>query len=239
MKKSLLAIFIWMGILLSACGQAGVSSPQPDIMTAAALTVQAALATKPISSPTTITSTSVPLASPTSSNPPVLSVGEVTDCRSGPSPDYERVTQLQPGQEIQITGFYPPNYWVVNFQEGTCWIEVNFATPSGSYQTVPTVTAPSTPIGDVPKAPSFPQNGWSFFCSGNNQIDVTFNWNDNADNETGYRIVRNDKVVAELPANTSTFSESTTLDKDQSLTYRIEAYNLIGSTSTSSVTIKC
>src|SRR6266540_3171745 len=129
MKKSLLAIFICVGIFLSACGQAGVSSPQPDIMTAAALTVQAALATKPISSPTTITSTSVPLASPTSSNPPVLSVGEVTDCRSGPSPDYERVTQLQPGQEIQITGFYPPNYWVVNFQEGTCWIEVNFATP--------------------------------------------------------------------------------------------------------------
>lgn len=244
MKKRMLAIFIGVVIFLSSCGQPGVASPPPDVMTAAALTVQAALGTQPIASPTSPiakTNTSVPLASqtPASSTPPVLSVGEATDCRTGPSPEYELVTQLQPGQEIQITGFYPPNYWVVNSQEGTCWIEVNFATPSGSYQTVPTVTAPPKPIGEAPKAPSFPQNGWSYFCSGNNQIDVTFNWNDNADNETGYRIVRNDKVVAELPANSRTFTESTTLEPDQSLTYRIEAYNLTGSASTSTVTIKC
>jgi hypothetical protein len=140
---------------------------------------------------------------------------------------------------VEIVGYFPPSYWVVNSPAGNCWISAEFVTPSGSFQAVPTVTAPPTPDGGAPKAPSFPQNGWSYVCPSFGQIDVTFNWNDNADNETGYRIYRNDEVIEELPANSRTFSESVTIQPGQSLTYRIEAYNLIGKASTPGVVIQC
>jgi uncharacterized protein YraI len=240
MKKSLLAILVLAGMILS-CSLPGSTPSQSDVMTAAALTVQAVIATKPMPSQTSVSSsvTNAPLATPTESAPPLITVSEVTNCRSGPSQDYERVTQIQPGQQVGIVGYFPPSYWVVNSSAGNCWISAEFVTPSGSYQAVPTVTAPPTPDGDAPKAPTFPRNGWSYVCPSFSQIDVTFNWNDNADNETGYRIYRNDEVVAELPANSKTFSESVTIQPGQILTYRIEVYNLLGKSSTPAVVIQC
>ena len=239
MKKSLLAIFITAGMILS-CSLPGNAPSQSDMMTAAALTVQAAIATKPL--PSQIAATNppdIPQATSTESAPPFISVSEVTNCRGGPSQDYERVTQIQPGHSVEIVGYFPPSYWVVNSPAGNCWISAEFVTPSGSFQAVPTVTAPPTPNGGAPKAPSFPQNGWSYVCPRFGQIDVTFNWNDNADNETGYRIYRNDEVIEELPANSRTFSESVAVQPGQSLTYRIEAYNLLGKASAPAVIIQC
>jgi uncharacterized protein YraI len=213
-------------------------------MTAAALTVQAAIATKPLPTGPRQTSTpnidpSTPLASPTESAPPLLSVSDLTNCRSGPSQDYERVTQIQPGQQVEIIGSFLPGFWLVSSPEGECWVAAEFVTPSGNYQAVPTVTAPATPEGDAPRGPSFPQNGWSYVCPAIGQIDVTFNWNDNAGNETGYRIYRNEEIVAELPADTRTFSDSATIEPGETLTYRIEAYNPAGKASSPSVAIKC
>jgi len=104
---------------------------------------------------------------------------------------------------------------------------------------VPTVTAPPTPTGNAPEAPTFPKNGWSYYCFGTGQADVTLNWNDKADNETGYRILRNGEVIAELPANSTSFSESITLLSGQSATYQIEAYNLVGATRSAPITLSC
>jgi uncharacterized protein YraI len=210
------------------------------MMTAAALTVQAVIATHSLPGETPVpTVTNALLATPTESAPPLISVGDVTNCRSGPSENYERVTQIQPGQQVEIIGYLPPDFWVVRSSAGDCWISAEFVTPSGSFQAVPTMTAPPTPNGDAPKAPSFPKNGWSYVCPSFTQIDVTFNWKDNADNETGYRIYRNEEIIVELPANSTTFSETVPIQPGQSLIYRIEAYNLLGKASTSAVVIQC
>jgi len=241
--KNLFVFFI-LGASIISCSVPGNPPSQSDMMTAAALTVQAVIATKPLSTvpnqtPTQDQNTNAPLASPTESAPPFLSVSEATNCRSGPSQDYERVTQIQPGQQVEIIGSFPPGFWLVSSTAGDCWIAAEFVTPSGNFEAVPTVTAPPTPDGDAPRAPSFPQNGWSYVCPSIGQIEVTFNWNDNTDNETGYRIYRNEEIVAELPANTRTFTELVPIQAGETLTYRIEAYNPAGKASSPSVAIKC
>jgi hypothetical protein len=169
----------------------------------------------------------------------MLSVGDVTNCRSGPDPDYDRVVQLVPGQQVEIVGSLPPGYWLVNTQQGNCWIAAEFSTPVGNYVTVPIVTAPPTPDGDAPVTPTFRQNGWSYFCYGAGQADITLNWNDKADNETGYRILRNGEAVAELPANSTTFAETIELASGQSVSYQIQAYNLLGVSNGPVATMAC
>ncbi|MEW6401823.1 MAG: hypothetical protein AB1649_08495, partial [Chloroflexota bacterium] len=86
-------------------------------------------------------------------------------------------------------------------------------------------TAPSAQDGNAPTAPTFRQNGWTYFCYGTDQADITLNWNDKADNEAGYRILRNGEVVTELPANTTHFEETIKLASEQSVGYQVQAYN--------------
>ncbi|MBI5838629.1 MAG: SH3 domain-containing protein [Chloroflexi bacterium] len=237
MKRSLLTFFIVVGLVQTSCNLPGSTPPQSGMMTAAAMTVQAALQT-PLASPTAGASATVAFT-PTSFTALSISVGEVTNCRSGPSRDYERITQIQPGEQVQVIGFLPPDYWVINTQAGICWLPAEFATPTGNVEAVPTVTAPPTPNGDAPSAPSFSKNGWSYYCFGTGQTDVTFNWVDKSNNETGYRVYRNDDVVAELPANSTSYFENIKLQAGQSANYQIEAYNLSGSARTQVVTITC
>jgi hypothetical protein len=169
----------------------------------------------------------------------MISVEDVTNCRSGPGINYERITQITPGGQVDVVGVFPPGYWIVSTGAGTCWVSAEFATPVGSVGAVPTVTAPATPEGRAPTAPTFRQNGWNYFCFGSGEMEVTFNWRDNADNETGYRILRNGGVIAELPRNSTTFYEKIMLLPGQSASYEIEAYNPIGSSRSGAVTLDC
>ena len=202
-------------------------------MTAAALTVDAAVST-PLPSPTGLAGTTTPPFTQ-----PMLSVGEVTNCRSGPDTDYERVVQLEPGQNVEIIGSLPPDYWLVNTAQGHCWIPAELSTPVGNYLTVPTVTAPPRPDGNAPTAPSFPQNAWSYFCYGADQADITLSWNDKADNEAGYRILRDGEVVADLPPNSTTFAETIKLASGQSVNYQIRAYNVLGESNSPVARMTC
>jgi hypothetical protein len=126
----------------------------------------------------------------------------------------------------------------VNSPAGECWIAVEFSTPGGNYQAVPIVTAPSTPEGGVPAAPTFKKDGWTFYCYGPGKADIALSWNDKANNETGYRIIRNGEIVSELPADSTHYAETIDLSSGQSVTYEIEAYNEIGSAKLST-TITC
>ncbi len=252
MNRSIFVYLMTAGLILSACSfPEDTAASQEIMMTAAAMTVESALKT-PLATPTIPvientpeiisgeTQASTPtISTPNPSGPAMASVGDVTNCRSGPGVNYERITQILPAEQIQIVGFFPPNYWIVNSTLGQCWLSGEFTTPSGDIQAVPTVTAPSTPAGDIPAAPTFPNNGWSFFCYGPGQADIALTWSDKAVNETGYRVLRNGEIAAELPANSASFSETIALNSGQSVAYQIEAYNLIGKSSSSTATISC
>ena len=249
MKKIVLAYLILTGLLLSACNFPEDSAASQEIMmTAAALTVDAALktpqATPTLASTPTIVTGETQAATPTistpnPSGPAMASVGDVTNCRSGPGVNYERITQILPADQVQIVGFFPPNYWIVNTTLGQCWLSGEFTTPSGDFKAVPTVTAPPTPEGDIPEAPTFPNNGWSFLCYGPGQADIALTWSDKADNETGYRVLRNGEIAAELPANSTNFAETIPLNSGQRVGYQIQAYNPIGKSNSATANITC
>jgi hypothetical protein len=242
--KKVSGLYLAIAILISSCNMPAAGSTDPQIATAAAMTVQAALnAQTPLASPTAgnpgEATPTIAVSTPTYSQP-MASVGDVTNCRKGPGTNYERVTQIMPSESVKIIGFFSPNYWVVSTKDGECWLSGEFATPVGSFAAVPTVTAPPTPEGGVPDAPAFLKgNGWTFFCNGNGQTDITLSWSDNAINEAGYRILRNGDKIAELPADSTYFAETITLLSGQSVGYQIQAYNLNGESSSSVAKMTC
>jgi len=243
--KRILWLYLVVGVLISSCNIPAAGAPDPQIATAAALTVQAALSAvvTPLASPTAnisvVTTATKAVSTPTYSQP-MASVGDVTNCRKGPGKDYERVTQIFPAESVKIIGFYSPNYWIVSTKDGDCWLSGEFTTPVGSIASVPTVSAPPTPKGGVPKAASFQKNnGWTFFCYGPGQADITLSWNDNANNESGYRIMRDGEKVAELPANSTYFAETIDLLSGKTVGYQIQAYNESGETNSPTASITC
>jgi len=244
--KSIVILLLVMGLTLSACNlPVNPEQTEPDIATAAALTVEAALSNAtPLASPTAGSSSSTKPAgtavtvTPTFSQPSA-NFEDVTNCRTGPGTSYERVTQILPNVSVEIVGFFPPNYWVVETDKGQCWVAGEFVTPAGSYTTVPTVTAPPTPIGGVPDAPTFTQNGWNYFCRGDGQTEVTLNWNDRSDTESGYRILRNGEEIADLPANSTTYSEVISLSSGQSVSYQVQAFNSAGESTSNTASFTC
>lgn len=225
--------------MLSSCNIPIAKSANPQIATAAAMTVQAALnSITPLASPTGIGTATKAISTPTYTQP-MASVGEVINCRRGPGANYERVTQIFPSDSVKIIGFFPPNYWVVSTKDGDCWLSGEFTTPVGSFAAIPTVTAPPTPSGNVPEAPTFKKNGWAFFCYGPGKADITLSWSDKAENETGYRILRDGKKIIELPANSTYFAETIDLTSAQSVEYKIQAYNLSGESNSPIAKITC
>ncbi|MBI5965743.1 MAG: SH3 domain-containing protein [Chloroflexi bacterium] len=255
MKKSIFVYMLVAGLILASCNlPEDRADTQEQIMTSAAMTVQSALTT-PLASPTastpivivegatpamiTPTISTTLTSTPSSLETPMANVGDVINCRSGPNKSYQVIAQLLPNQQVQIIGFLPPNYWVVKSQLGDCWLSGEFATPSGNIAAVPTVTAPPTPEGAKPEAPTFPKNGWTFYCYGPGSADITLTWNDKANNETGYRIFRNSELVIDLPANSTNFTETIALNTGQTVSYQIQAYNEIGETLSSVASITC
>jgi len=245
MKRILKVLMLLVLAAAAACSIPGTSTPAPppQMQTAAALTVQAVLSSTPqIAATQTLQPTA---GGPTatlrpSSTPPAgqakLTVEDVTNCRSGPGIDYERITQIPGGQEVNIVGSYP-GYWLVQSQEGICWITMEFSTPIGDLARVPTVTQPSTPSAGAPKAPSLAR--YDFICTGQNQIELSLRWTDKSSNESGFRVYINGKVFTELPADSSQYNLTFDRGGSSSATFNIEAYNPVGSASTSVVTISC
>ena len=232
--KRIISLALATSLFISSCNLPDTSAPAPQIATAAALTVQAALNAIPLASPTKRGSEATPTYSQ-----PMASVGDVVNCRTGPGKNYDRVAQILPDQPVRIIGFFPPNYWIVSTVNGDCWLSGEFTTPSGDFTTVSTVTAPSTAQGGTPKAPSFTTNGWTWFCNGTGQTDVSLNWKDNASDEEGYRIYRNGELVIELPVDSTFFKESVLYPGGQGLLYKVEAFNEVGAVSASTNPMFC
>lgn len=239
MKRNILSLVLMMGLVLASCTMPGSnSSTNADMLTAAALTVQAVLSATPVQAQFTPTVPPSEITPTQTFSQPLVSVGEVTNCREGPAPNYERVTQVQPGEQVEITGFYPPNYWLVSTKSGTCWLYGEFATPVGSFAAIPTVTAPPTPTGKPPEALSFAK--WTINCDyTTNQATVLLRWNDKAEGETGYRIYRNGGAIAELPADSTEFTEIISLLSGQSVGYMVEVFSPAGSEQSKTVALSC
>ncbi|MGE5375726.1 MAG: hypothetical protein ACM3XO_11775 [Bacteroidota bacterium] len=196
----------------------------------------AAVPTNTASSPTTGAGT--PTITPTYSTP-MLTVLQQTNCREGPGQDYKVLFTYLAKVKLEIVGRYDPtNFWLVKSPEsktGTCWLWGEYTEASGSYWVVPTVTPPPTVTLPPPAAPSVK---WDFSCSGGN---MTFNmqWEDRATNEDGYRVFRDGEAVAELPANSTSWTETIPLESGKSVSYYLQVYGPSGAVNASLIKISC
>ncbi len=226
-------------------------APPDEAQTAVALTVQAAVTTPSVATPTsTILASKTLSASATSAAPnetttptysvPMLIVRESTNCRTGPGEEYEVLFTYLAGKKLEIVGRYDPgNFWLVKSNEsptGTCWLWGQFVDVTGSYWAVPSVTPPPTATSAPPRAPGILE--WNFSCSGGT-ITVTVNWEDNANNETGYRVFRNGEQLIELPANSITYTDTFALTADQSVEYYVQVYAPSGTANSSIMRMRC
>jgi hypothetical protein len=192
--------------------------------------------------PSVATRTATQTTTPTYSLP-ILKINASTNCRSGPGTSYEILTVLNEGDQAEIVGSYPTdNYWIVKNPDasGTCWIWGEYSSPTGSYWAVPSMTPPPTPTVSLPEPPR--NLRYNYECSyngGNLDVTTTLNWTDRANNELGYRIYRYDTPIAELPPDSTFFSDTVTVAAGDSLSYGVEAYNSTGASPRSTISFSC
>jgi hypothetical protein len=170
----------------------------------------------------------------------MLSVLEATNCRTGPGEEYEIVVTYLQGKELEIAGRYDPgNFWLVKSSEspaGTCWLWGQYVELAGSYWAVSSVTPPPTVTARPPRAPGI--LSWEFFCSAST-LTFTVNWADNASNEVGYRIFRNGEALAELPADTTTFTDTYAIAPEESVEYYLQVFGPSGNANSSIMRMRC
>ena len=227
----------------------------PDIQTAAAQTLQVIL-TPSVSATSqqsliasTASTVNTPLATATkvgaftqtpTYSVPMLTVLEQTNCRAGPGQDYEILFTYLTGKKLEIVGRYDSdNYWLVKSAEsptGTCWLWGEYTEVTGSYWAVSSVTPPATVTTAPPQAPSIVE--WKFSCSGGTMTFIV-SWEDKASNETGYRVFRNGEVVAELPANSTAYTDTMTPTGNENVDYYLQVYSPFGSANSSIMRMNC
>ena len=254
-KRVLLAVNALLVAIL-ACnlpGGQGTPTPTPTAgadlaatITAQALTLQVATATAaPPSETPTITPTSTPSV-------PQVSVSSATNCRTGPSTAFDWLYGLDPGKTAEVVGKNTPSgYWIIKYPGGTCWLWGQYATVSGDTSGLTEYPMPATPTPSKPAAPTDFQA--TAACSPipatlTFSVHVTLAWADAATNEEGYRIFRNDALLATLGPNATSFADDTTLPvapavfppvPGPSIKYGIQAFNGAGASATKEKSINC
>jgi hypothetical protein len=238
-------LFVTSGILvlmISACN-IGIKAPtSQDPLSAAstivAMTLQAqGLPTSPGPSVAT------PFASPaaaTATTKPTLHINQNnTKCRGGPSTDDKVIATFKNAITVDmIAKDTAAGYWLVKdpASANICWVQAQDATPGGSYSSLPEVTPQATANTSVPNRP-----GSLFYNYQCTSITVTtvLTWADNADNEKGYHVYRLGNLIADLAANSTTYTDTANVASGTQLTYSVEAYNDAGPSAQRTITFTC
>lgn len=240
-RRNLLILSSILVLILSACTSATQTPPAPSVndeaLTIVALTFQAATQSAELSTPTALPS---PAATPTVGKP-VLYINGNVKCRTGTSPNFKVVTSFVPGTTVEMVGKDPAvSAWLVRIPVSmdTCWILAQDASPSGDYQNLPVVT-PQPSTQQLPSAPA--GISWPYICTYAHdvvyQVTVNLSWMDPTRNANGFRVYRQDTLIADLPADTTAFTDKADVTIGSQLTYSVEAYNDAGVSPRGSITI--
>ena len=267
--KKLFFLLGLVTIVLSACNYPVPAAPsglspnqQAATIVAQTLTAVAGGGTTPLASPTL--GETQPLASATSSGatPTIqlsatpttgtgtatattLTVDSNTNCREGPGTTYKVVLVLVPGTTYQMIGRTADNKsWVVTElgKATPCWVPAEMSNAFGNVNLLP-VTTPSAPTASAAGSVSAPTGlRYTYFCTYNgfnSDITVTLTWTDRSDNETGFRVYRNNTLVVDLAANTTTYTDTFAGSDVVANSYRISAYNSLGEALGSPISFSC
>ena len=241
---------LWMGVCILALAalacniNAATPSSQPGLATIVAQTMQVVMSETtnppPLNTPVEASTTpsTTPAATQTAAKP-ILTINKNTTCRSGPSSNSSIITTFTPGTTLEITGKdTADDFWLVKIPNTseTCWASGQDATPSGGYASLPEVTpTASTPQG-VPTKPG--SLFYQYSCSFGN-VTAQLTWADTSNNETSFHVYRNGTLIATLPANSTSYTDTTTISAGGSLTYGVTAYNNAGESAARTQSFQC
>ncbi len=172
---------------------------------------------------------------------PMLTFNVNSNCREGPGTNFKVVIVLKTGQQVQALGTQG-NYWIVKSPKDStaCWVANELASPSGSYWTLPTMTAPPAPTANPPTAPGWSKYNYNcVYAAGGSTLTMNLVWSDRSNNETGFKIYRDGQEVANLAADTTSYTDVTFVASGLSLGYYVEAYSEAGKASSSTITASC
>ncbi len=206
----------------------------PSANEQAATSVAATLAAQPtatVSEVTPFASPSAPTVTPTTK--PTFSVTtDNAECRNAPAAGAKTITRFPAGTVVDLVGKdTADSYYIVidPASHDLCWIEAQNGTPGGSFSLLPEMTPQAQTTAQAAKVPAKPGAlFYTFTCLGGGQVTVDLKWSDVANNETGYHVYRDGTQIANLPANSTTYTDTAAISPGIVIHYAVEAYNDAG-----------
>lgn len=170
-------------------------------------------------------------------------------CRKGPGFVYEDYDFFTANQTTTVYARIADSSWYqvqAPTLSGKCWIGqavLEFDVPPEVLLTLPVLQPPVTPTftpepgggGSVPNAPSGLQ-ATEAKCNTTDGYKVKLTWNDNSDNEAGFRVYHNGQVVATLGANVEQYTHTVPGNYGQQQSYYVEAFNDAGAAKSNTAT---
>ncbi|MBL8099894.1 MAG: hypothetical protein JNK81_11975 [Anaerolineales bacterium] len=257
-KKSALFLFVVLMLVLSSCNlPSGEATPTVEVSDLALkITAQALLLQNSPTPEFTATPelTATPGATFTPSVPTVT-VSVNTNCRTGPSVQYDIVDSLLVGQTATVVGkSSSTGYWIIQRVSGggTCWLFPQYATVSGNTANLPEYPVPPTPTPSKTPTPTAtatiaPPAAVTNLVAAkacvplilpNYQFGGTISWTDNSNNEDGFRIYLGAAPHGTVAANVTTYPIPPVISAAP-ITLSVEAYNAGGASAKLDIVIPC
>jgi uncharacterized protein YraI len=184
---------------------------------------------------------------------PTASVSVNTNCRTGPSTQFDLIGALTVGQTAEVVGKYQNGaYWIIKTpgSSGNCWLWGNYATVSGNTSNLPEYPSPPTPtpsITPTPMPPAAASNLTANKACNNAGAPVGFTyaggniaWQDNSDNETGFNVYIGANLAGTTAPNVTTYPIPPLLvTVGQPITMGVEAINSGGASAKVEITFSC
>jgi hypothetical protein len=218
-----------LSVMLAACNlqinTGGSTDPAVEhaAATIVAMTMQAAGG--PSAKP--LTPLSPPVVGTPTTKPTVSVHTDGAKCKSGPGTNFEVIASFSVGTIADLIGKDTADgYWVVKdpTSGSSCWLQVQDATPAGSYAALPELT----PQPVAQSAPNRPTRGnWNYSCDASS-LSTLLGWNPPAGSVNGYRVYREGTQIADLGAVTTSYKETIPFNYGTSINYAVEAYNDAG-----------
>ena len=172
-------------------------------------------------------------------------------CRTGPGFVYADYDFFTPNQTTVVYARIADSSWYqvqAPTLSGKCWIGqavLEFDVTPEVLLTLPVLQPPPTPTptpgdgggqaGSAPDAPSGLKANETV-CNANDGYKVKLTWNDNSDNEAGFRVYHNGQLVATLAADVEQYTHTVPGNFGQQQSYFVEAYNNSGSAKSNTAT---
>lgn len=230
-----------MGLILAACnlqinaGGSDNSSVEHAAATIVAMTMEAHGKT-PGGQPLTPFASPVPV---TPTTKPTVSIHtDGAKCKSGPGADFQVIATFTVGTTADlIAKDTADGYWLVKdpTSGSSCWLQVQDATPAGSFDRLPEVTP--QPVAQT--APNRPSKGnWNYSCD-STSLTTLLGWNPPAGSVNGYRVYREGTMIADLGSSTTSYKETIAFNYGSSISYGVAAYNDAGTSPQQTWSFSC